>query len=203
MTRGGSKNKPSEERRCLVNGSGQSRSGLVRFVVDPDNNVVPDINERLGGRGVWVSAERDILIEAVKKKHFARGFKTHVNVPEGLVDLVEKLLFERVVSLLALARKSGQATSGADRVGEWLQSGEAAVLFQASDGSPREKRNVGTKEELDAHFECLTREELGLAFGREFVVHAALSGNGIINRIIDDANRLSGLRVINAPVTNE
>ena len=44
------------ERRCLVTRESGPRGGLVRFAVGPDGAVVPDVDERLPGRGLWVGA---------------------------------------------------------------------------------------------------------------------------------------------------
>ncbi len=194
MTRGGSKTRQIGERRCLIEGEGADRSALIRFVLAPDNLVVPDVLERLEGRGVWVSAKRETLEEAIRKKAFARGFKTQVTLPDGLLETIENQLTSRVISLIAIARKAGEAFSGAEKVKEALQMGEVTLLFQASDGSEREKRNLSYRNEVEARFECLNRRELGMAFSKENVVHAAVTGDGLANRIQSEAERLTLLR---------
>ena len=198
MSRGGSKTKVSEERRCLIEGSGQDRFGMIRFVLGPDDVVTPDLAEKLGGRGVWVTADRENINVVIAKNLFARSFKKAVKIPENLMDIIETMLVKRLISAIAMARKGGFAIAGADRVKESIQFGKARVLLQASDGSEREKRNIGDKSELSGAFECLTSTELGMAFGRETVVHAALTSVGLKNRVIYEANRLCGIRVLNA-----
>ena len=59
---------------------------MVRFVLGPECDVVPDVAGRLPGRGVWLTAERPMIEKAVEKRLFSRGFKTQANVSEGLVD---------------------------------------------------------------------------------------------------------------------
>ena len=49
-------------------------------------------------------------------------------------------------------------------------------------------------------FEVLTASELGLSFGRERVIHAALGFGGLTERIREDAIRLSGVRELGGGV---
>lgn len=194
MTRGGMvKSKDEAERRCIVSREAEPKRGLIRFVVSPDGLVVPDLAEKLPGRGIWVSADRAVLEEAVKKKLFAKAARTQVTVPDDFVNLIEAGLADRVVHLISLARKAGGAVCGFEKVKGWLADGHAKVLLQASDGSERGKGKLWTPEG-GRWFGHLTSSELGLAFGRESVIHGALSGGGLSKRVVEEANRLMGVR---------
>lgn len=194
MTRGGrTKSRDDAERRCIATGETQPKAGLIRFVVGPDNVIFPDVAERLPGRGIWVSADPAALALAVKKNLFARGAKQQVTVPADLAEQVEALLARRVVELISLARKSGKAVAGFEKVKGWLADGHARVLFQASDGSERGKSKLWTPEG-GRFFGCLTADELGLAFGRQRVIHGALATGGLERRVVEEASKLRGLR---------
>ena len=122
MSRGGQAKDRSDgpERKCIATGEVQPKNGLIRFVVSPESQIVPDVLEKLPGRGIWVSADREALDKAVAKKLFARAAKAPVTVPADLVAQVETQLVARVTGLLALARKSGDAVAGYERVKDWL-----------------------------------------------------------------------------------
>jgi predicted RNA-binding protein YlxR (DUF448 family) len=195
MTRGGATTERPDgpERKCLATGEVQPKQGLIRFVLGPDAQVVPDINGKLPGRGVYVTAERDALEAAVKKKAFARGFKTQVTVPDGMVDEIERQVCQRLVNLISLARKSGDAVAGYEKVKDWLFKEQASVLIQASDGSGRGKSKLSTPYG-GRYIGCLSADELGMAFGRETVIHAALASGGLSKRVVEEAQRLQGVR---------
>lgn len=195
MARGGqAKQAEASERRCIATGETGPKAGLIRFVASPDGVIVPDVLERLPGRGIWVSADRDAITQAAAKNLFARGAKAQVTVPDGLVDLVEAQLAKRVTDLIALARKAGQAVAGFEKVKDWLsQEGRVKVLLQASDGSVRGKTKLWTPTGA-RYFGCLTASELGLAFGRQSVIHGALGAGGLRDRVVDGAAKLQGLR---------
>lgn len=194
MTRGGrSKDRDDAERRCLVTGETQPKAGLIRFVAGPDGMVLPDLAEKLPGRGFWVSADRAALDKAAAKGLFSRGAKAPVKAGPDLVDGIETALARRVVELISLTRKAGEAVAGFEKVKTWLSEGRAKVLFQASDGSERGKGKLWTPEG-GRWFGCLTANELGLAFGRDHVIHSALAPGGLTEKVIRDAGRLNGLR---------
>ncbi|WP_420004576.1 RNA-binding protein [Arenibacterium sp. LLYu02] len=195
MTRGGAEKTREDgpERKCLATGESEPKSGLIRFVLGPDNQVFADVMGKLPGRGCYVSSTRAALDQTVKKKLFARGFKTQVVVSEGLVDDVERQIVRRLVDLISLARKSGDAVGGFEKVKDWLAKEEARVLIQASDGSGRGKSKLSTPHR-GKFIGCLTADELGMAFGRETVIHAALASGGLSQRVVEEAQRLQGLR---------
>ncbi len=170
---------------------------MVRFVVSPDDTVVPDIHSKLPGRGCWVTAERTIVDKAVATKAFARAAKQSVKVESDLANVVESLLSRQVLNMLGLARKSGQIEQGFAKVEAAIRAGQAAVLFEARDGAQDGRRRLmalGAKSERFVVVGCFTGEELSLAIGRENVVHAALKDGGVSARILEECNRLQGFR---------
>ena len=182
------------ERRCIVTRESEPKAGLIRFVIGPDAQVVPDILEKLPGRGIWVTADRKSLAEAVKKGLFARAAKTNATADENLPDLVENHLTRRVIDLISLGRKAGIAIAGLEKVKSLLVEDRAKLLIQASDGSERGKSALRPPNGPESLINCLTSAELGMAFGRGTVIHAAMTRGGITDRVLYDATRLAGFR---------
>jgi len=192
------------ERRCIVTGEVMPDSRLVRFVAAPDGQVVPDVAAKLPGRGLWVTATRKAVTQAVEKKLFARAAKANVTAAADLAERTEKALVTRMLGDLGIARRSGALVLGFDNVLRALDSARPAnVLIEAIDGSGDGKRKLynaaharGLKPQV---LECLTSAELGLALGRENVIHAAVQPGGLAERLTFDAERLQGFR----PAGNE
>lgn len=182
------------ERKCIATGEVRPVAELIRFVVAPDGAIAPDIAAKLPGHGIWVAADRAALDKASAKGLFSRAARQPVQVPEGLTDLVESLLARRVIDLISLARKGGNAVSGYEKVKDWLQKDEAEVLIQASDGSERGKSKLSTPYG-GSFIGWLTADELGQAFARQTTIHAALRAGGLAQRVVEEAARLKGLRV--------
>jgi ribosomal protein L7Ae-like RNA K-turn-binding protein len=160
---------------------------------------VPDIEGKLPGRGLWVTASRAIVDQAVRKGAFPRAARRAVKVPADLADQIERLLTRRCINLLGLARRAGKLTNGFVKVSEALQAGRVAALVQAADASEDGRAKLARLARHMARVELLTTAELGLALGRENVVHAALSPGGLTSSFLAEAQRLAGFRSPCAP----
>ena len=181
-------------RRCLVSNRRMPKTELVRFVVGPDNIVVPDVAGRLPGRGIWLSADRNVIKTACARNLFAFAARRQVQVDNALDEQVEQLLVRRCTEFLGLARRAGQAVSGFVKVKGWLREGRAAILLGASNGSMDGRRKL-RQTAGDLPEVCLLRAtELGVAFGRDETVHAALAPGGLSEGFLETAARLSGFR---------
>jgi predicted RNA-binding protein YlxR (DUF448 family) len=197
----------SRERRCIVSGEVMPDNRLVRFVAAPDGQVVPDVAAKLPGRGLWVTATRKAVTQAAEKKLFSRAAKANIAADAGLADRTEKALAARMLGDLGIARRSGALVLGFDNVLRALDGPRPpAVMIEASDGSGDGKRKLynaaharGMKPQV---VECLTSAELGLALGRENVIHAAVQPGGLAERLTFDAERLRGFRS-SSPAGNE
>lgn len=161
----------------------------------PDDLIWPDVAGKLPGRGIYVTAERAPLEKAVAKRMFSKGAKRPVGVPDGLIATVEAALLRRLQDAIAMARKAGQAVAGYEKVKTMLAFEEAQVLLQAADGSERGKGKLSTPQG-GRWVGFLTADELGQAFGRDRVIHAAVAAGTLAKRIVEDAARLQGIRQV-------
>ena len=192
-------------RTCALTRLEKPVEALVRFVLGPDGSIVPDVDARAEGRGVWISLSHEAVAEAVKKKAFARSLKAPVIVPPDLADLTRLRLEQRLLSALGMARKAGQFVTGATKVKTVLQSGQALALLTATDAA-EDGRNkmLGTLKALNharreagitgpdvPHFELLSSAQMGLALGLENVIHAALTTGAAAQSAVDKARRLA------------
>jgi uncharacterized protein len=198
MTRGGRrKDRDGPERRCVATGESGPADRLIRFALSPEGEVVPDLAARLPGRGAWLTADRALAERAVRKRLFSRAFRAQVKVADDLPDRLEALLAARMVEMISLARKAGQAVTGAEKVRARIHSGTAGVLVQARDGAAPGRRKMAALARGAGGVEVvelLDSTELGLAFGRDFAIHAALDSGGFAARLTAEARRLSGFR---------
>lgn len=184
----------SAERRCLVTRSSKDRDRLIRFVLDPSGRIVPDVDERLPGRGMWLSAGRDVVNKAVEKRLFGRAARQAVGVDDDLADQVEGVLTRRFYDGLGLSRRAGRIVMGFEQVQIWLASSKAALLIAAFDGAADGRRKLRHLA-LDVPLIVAgSRDDLGPAVGRESLVHAALPPGKLAIRTLRDAARLSGFR---------
>jgi hypothetical protein len=184
------------ERRDIVTGEVMDETRLIRFVAGPGGVVTPDLARKLPGRGLWVAADRASVETAARKGLFARAAKAKVIAPTDLADLVESLLKRRLLSGLGLARRSGDLTSGFEKVSAAITAGKAAWLIEASDGAADGRHKLWGKTRKQSPptpiFGVFDAAELGLALGGENVIHTAFLAGRAADRWAQDALRLSG-----------
>jgi uncharacterized protein len=182
-----------QERMCVVTRAAGSPDTLIRFAASPDGVVTPDIKGKLPGRGVWVTGQRAMLEEAIRRKAFARALKLPVTVPDGLADLVDALLLTDARQSLSLANKAGLVIMGFSKVEAQVASGRAAALVSAADGAAdgrRKLRQVTVRVAAGGQpipmITLFHGSDLDLALGRENAIHAALlagpAGNAFLAR---------------------
>jgi predicted RNA-binding protein YlxR (DUF448 family) len=190
------------ERRDLVTGAVMPEERLVRFVPGPDGVVVPDVARKLPGRGLWVEAKREAVETAARKGGFSRAAKAKLAAPADLADQVERLLLQRLLNGLGLARRAGDLILGFEKAASAIGGGKVAWMVEASDGSADGRRKLlqsaRRASALDLRSPRLLgvfdSEELGLALGLGNVIHLAfLAGRGA-DRWTIDVERLSGFR---------
>ncbi len=187
------------ERFCVATRTVQPVSDLIRFVVGPDGEVVPDIKSKLPGRGVSVTATREALEEAIKRKAFARGFKGDVQSPADLVARTERLLEQAVIDALAVAHKAGLVAPGFSRAATALEHDDVVALLHAAEASPDGMRKLDAavrqrRSQPLPVIEFLTSAQLDLALGRPNVVHAALLAGPASDTLLSRSRRLERFR---------
>jgi predicted RNA-binding protein YlxR (DUF448 family)/ribosomal protein L30E len=188
----------SRLRTCLVSREHSPTDRLIRFVLSPDREIVPDVDERLPGRGLWLTATRDIVDAACRKRVFARAARGPVSVDDALSDTVERLLERRCLDFLGIARRAGQAVAGFEKTREMIRSARAGLVLTASDAAEDGRRRIEGPARGDDRAAIVSgvfaSEALGAVFGRDAAVHVAVERGPLAARLLRECNRLVGFR---------
>ena len=167
---------------------------MIRFVLDPESRVVPDLKRSLPGRGVWVTAEKEKVLLAVKKNLFARGFKQPVKADAGLADMIEERLMASLSGMVSMARKAGVVVTGQAKVEDLVRNGKISVLIQAADSNGDGKQKIDKllkKQSLrPVTFEGFTSVELDQLLGTVNTVHAGFAESGVARQVADAIERI-------------
>ncbi len=181
----GPRTKPGTERMCVVTRQVKPIDDLIRFVLSPAGEVVPDLKRKLPGRGLWVSLSQATVATAVQRGLFAKGFKCDAKASPTLAADTAVLLARGAIEALAMVGKAGQVVTGFTKVEAAIAAGQAVALIHASDGAADGIRKLDALRQAQARqqnansaafpvINALTGDELDLALGRSNVIHAAL-----------------------------
>jgi predicted RNA-binding protein YlxR (DUF448 family) len=193
----------ADERLCAVSRSVQSTDAMIRFVRSPEGEVVPDVKRKLPGRGLWLTASKKTVEEAVRRNVFARGFKAETKTPSDLPALTDRLLEQSALDALAIAGKASLVLHGFAKVEGALAQGKAVGIIHAADGADDGKRKINAYLRNESRglpvFEAFATAQLDLALGRSNVVHAALLAGSATDTFVARASRLARFRGLEAP----
>ncbi len=188
-------------RTCVGTGEKRPPEEMLRFGLSPAGEVTPDLKRKLPGRGVWTLPTHAAVAEAVKRKGFSRGFKRAASAPPDLPDRIGALLAEDALQFLSLANKAGAVVAGASKVEAAAAAGKMLALITASDSGADGERlsgklvraavNAGAAIEAIRSFGS---NDLSLALGRPFVIHAALTTGATAQAFLARARRLGVYR---------
>ncbi|MEM7462858.1 MAG: RNA-binding protein [Pseudomonadota bacterium] len=195
MRKHGNRGEDMNERTCIVSRKTHDAADLIRFVMTPEGGVIADINRKLPGRGVWVTANKAFVAEAASKNLFSRGFKEKVTVPDDLAAEVEKQLETSVLGSLKMARKAGLVVMGFDKVEGLIRSRKSDLVLHAKEAAEdgvrklaQAMKSAGAQDgQLPAVKQIFLSSQMDLALGGHNVIHAAAKHGGatkaLLNRI--------------------
>jgi uncharacterized protein len=188
------------ERYCVATRTVRPVENLIRFVVGPDGQTVPDLKRKLPGRGVWVTATQEALAAAIQGRAFVRGFKRDVRVSADLVGRTERLLEKAALEALAMANKAGLVAVGFTKVESALAHGRVVALLHAAQAGPDGVNKLDAARRHSPHAKSaaiiasLSSSQLDLALGRPNVVHAALLAGPVSETFLARLRRLERFR---------
>lgn len=181
-------------RMCALTREVRPITQMIRFVSGPDGGLVPDLRNRLPGRGVWVRAHSRAISEACKRNIFARALKVPLQMPPDLPGMISRLLVKDALPLLSLANKAGALVTGFAKI-EGMRP-PVLALVQASDGSGAEIARLrglmagkGPRRKNPAFVDVFCADDLGLSIGREHVIHAALMVHDVCALFLERTQR--------------
>lgn len=187
------------ERTCIVTRASGPAAALIRFVLSPEGEVVPDLAESLPGRGAWVTGTSALVAQAVKRGAFARSFKKPARAAPSLPDLLETLLRRRALDALAIANKAGLVIAGYAKIEAKMREKPIAALVHAMEAGADGRRKLEAAAarlgrggpQLARLAGLFTSAQLDVPLGRSNVTHAAILAGGAARLFIESSQRLA------------
>ncbi len=200
-TRSGSHGHKPRERTDIASGQVCDPDRLIRIAFGPQGQLIPDLGQKLPGRGAWITPSRDAIVQAAKSGAFARAANAKVDVPTDFADMIEAGLRARIVGLLGMANRAGGLEYGFDKVRTAAGNGALIYRFEARDGASDGRgkirvlakavaRELETKEPLVIG--CFDGHELGAILGRDHMVHVGVKSGRFNGAFHHALSRLHG-----------
>ena len=193
------------QRRCAQTYEIKANDELIRFVANDVGEVFPDVSARAPGRGVWITADSEILAAAIKANAFSKSLKRRVNPAPELIEQTKSALLHHCLDMLGFAKRSDVLILGADKIADFLKDNEIAFLIEANDGSAEARSKLlsrlafsGSKTDIDTKVlsrvvGCFSTEQLSDKLGQPNCVHVAMKRGNFAANWRKELERLRGL----------
>ena len=132
-------------KKCIIKDKFFEKKLMLKLVLSPDGKIILDLNEKLPGKHIWISSERNSLIEAENRNLFSNFFGIKKDENKKILINIISFLKKRIVQRISLARKSSYAICGYEKIKSALFLNKIDLLIQASDGSKKEKNRLKGK----------------------------------------------------------
>jgi len=183
------------QRTCLGCRTEKGKGELLRYVLDPQGAVVPDLLAKLPGRGAYTCFSRDCVAKATYRKQFARAFKGEVKgaTAAELEGLILSRLEARIASYLALANKAGKVVSGSDMVLEAMRNKgkKIGLVIMAGDVSAdigQRLAAMAAREGIPS-FRILDKDRIGSLVGKGLRSVVAIEAGGFVPPLVKELER--------------
>jgi predicted RNA-binding protein YlxR (DUF448 family)/ribosomal protein L30E len=192
MTRQKQLEKP--QRSCLGCRQTRNKDELLRFVLSPQGELVPDIESKLPGRGAYTCISETCLRASLKQRQFSRAFKREVvtATADEMTVQVSDIMQGRILGYIGLANRAGQVISGGSMVSDAIRSGnKPGLVLVARDVS----ESIGDKIELLAsvqHIRCfhtMKKDDFGAILGKAPRSAVAIRAGGFVAQITHEIER--------------
>lgn len=187
-------NSESPQRSCLGCRVVKDQDLLIRFVLTHENEVLPDIDKRLPGRGAYTCLSEECLIKAVTHRQFRRAFKQEIQIvdPEALVRHTRRLLSERITGLIGLANKAGKVVGGGSMVSDAMKSRvKPGLVLVATDVSEAIGEKIISLADVHkvSHRTVMTKDEFGAILGKAPRSALAVKSGGFVAQLLKTVDR--------------
>ena len=196
-------------RKCIVTGQSQEPVKMIRFVLGPFGEVVPDIEEKLPGKGMWVTSCYETISKTVEKRSFEKSTHQKVLISSGFLENIERKLVDRAVSAVGLARRAGRVLAGHTKIDRALRKGKVLLRIEAKDGAEGGRNKLTRLDPNIPILDCVYEKELARALEERNAIHLAITvddknGNdGLMAKFKKDFGRLEQFRKSNKNVKLE
>ncbi|MDX1917458.1 MAG: hypothetical protein SFT68_05710 [Rickettsiaceae bacterium] len=169
---------------CQISNISCSKEQLFRFVLAPNGNLCIDTDFNLPGQVLLVSKDENLTNTWLSSSYLSNYFNCSLE-KEKVIEYLLNFFSNKILSLLALAKKSGAVYIGKSEVRRAIKkfahkNKECSLIIQARDASLQEKFQCGIYEII----EIFSSEKLSMILGKNMVKYVCLFGN-FANKILE------------------
>ena len=164
---------------------------MIRFIISDNNFLIPDLYNNFKGKEFFVKSTKEelkIFSENINEKY------TKLFNKNNIVEVIENIILKHIIGIIGLARKAKKVVIGFDEIKIQLKENKIYLLLQAEGFSKKREKQINLPVYQKCKLNCLTKEELGIAFGKKNISNVGFLKSSFINPLVSDTYLLQSLR---------
>ena len=164
---------------------------MIRFIISDKNFLMPDLYNTFKGEELFVKSTKEEL------KNFSENINqkyTKLFNKNNIVEIIENIILKHIIGIIGLARKAKKVIIGFDEIKIQLKKNKIYLLLQAESFSQKREKHINLPVYQKCKLNCLTKEELGKAFGKKNIANVGFLKSSFINPLVSDTYLLQSLR---------
>ena len=164
---------------------------MIRFIISDNNFLIPDLYNNFKGEEFFVKSTKEelkIFSENINEKY------TKLFNKNNIVEVIENIILKHITGVISLARKAKKVVIGFDEIKIQLKKNKIYLLLQAESFSQKREKQINLPVYQKCKLNCLTKEELGIAFGKKNISNVGFLKSSFINPLVSDTYLLQSLR---------
>ena len=175
----------------LTTNEGCLDNQMIRFIISDNNFLIPDLYNNFKGKEFFVKSTKEelkIFSENINEKY------TKLFNKNNIVEVIENIILKHIIGIIGLARKAKKVVIGFDEIKIQLKKNKIYLLLQAENFSKKREKQINLPVYQNCKLNCLTKEELGIAFGKKNIANVGFLKSSFINPLVSDTYLLQSLR---------
>ncbi len=164
---------------------------MIRFTITDKDFLIPDLYHKFKGKEFYVRSTKDDLknfSDNISKKY------TKIFNKGNIVEIIENILLKHIIGIISLARKAKKVIIGTEEIKILLKKNKIFLLLQEKNFSLKREKQIKLPIYQKYKINCLSKEELGYAFGKKNIANIGFLKSSFINPLISDTYLLQSLR---------
>ena len=180
------------DKKSFSENAGIHQDDFIKISLSPDNELVPDLHNNLPGKSIWVPANKARINDILKEDDLETFLGAQRLSTKDLIFLIEKLLRNKILNSISLAKKAGYLAIGLDKIKTQLIGKKHCLIVVAKGAKSLKNYSMFSSNDISCFENILYQKDLERSTGKNNVKYVGILSKNFKKTIQVDLNKLKG-----------